>query len=299
MNRIMNYRVGGHLFVLHTQPGQLSEKELEAYAPFQTADSSGEILFSLTLIGDTSRLPDIGPKIASFQNENGCMTLFSMPDGGISLTLTSPWGVDCCRLFIEPDYQRAKMAICGTVAERHYGFDTAMMMLYAFASAPFDTLLVHASVVDYDGKGYLFLGKSGTGKSTHSRLWTDNIVGASLLNDDNPVVRLTDGKIYVYGTPWSGKTPCYINRRLQVGGFIRLHQAPYNRITPLQGVRAYAALLPSCSCMKWNHEMSESVHRTVVELISTSAFYDLECMPHIDAALLCRDAVVNNISNHR
>ena len=62
------------------------------------------------------------------------------------------------------------------------------------------------------------MGKSGTGKSTHSRLWLENVPGATLLNDDNPIVRLTLVGAIVYGSPWSGKTPCYKNESAPLAG---------------------------------------------------------------------------------
>ena len=90
-----------------------------------------------------------------------------------------------------------------------------------------------------DDKGFLFLGKSGTGKSTHCKLWLNNFEDADLLNDDNPALRiLPDGKVYVYGTPWSGKTPCYRPLRRLAGGFLRLEQAPKNEISRLHPVHA-------------------------------------------------------------
>ena len=89
--------------------------------------------------------------------------------------------------------------------------DNAMMITFALATACADTLLFHASVVSCHGKAYMFLGPSGTGKSTHSQLWIKHIEGSRLINDDNPVVRLQDdGRVMVYGSPWSGKTPCYL-----------------------------------------------------------------------------------------
>ena len=70
----------------------------------------------------------------------------------------------------------------------------------------FDTLLFHGSAVAMDGEGYLFTAKSGTGKSTHTRLWRqvfkDRVV---MVNDDKPLLRITDTGVLVYGTPWDGK----------------------------------------------------------------------------------------------
>ena len=99
----------------------------------------------------------------------------------------------------------------------------------------------------------MFLGHSGTGKSTHSSLWLKYIQGTALVNDDNPVVRvLEDGEVRVYGSPWSGKTPCYRNVSYPVGAIVKLDQAPYNEIQPLKGIRAYAAVVPSISGTHWN-----------------------------------------------
>lgn len=82
--------------------------------------------------------------------------------------------------------------------------------LFALSTDDKGTVLFHAAVVSHEGRGYMFLGPSGTGKSTHASLWLKYIDGTELVNDDNPVVRITDdGQATVFGSPWSGKTPCY------------------------------------------------------------------------------------------
>ena len=69
-----------------------------------------------------------------------------------------------------------------------------------------DILLIHGSGISFDGKGMIFLADSGTGKSTHSTIWQqtfgDRVV---MINDDKPLVKITDGGAFIYGTPWSGK----------------------------------------------------------------------------------------------
>lgn len=166
------------------------------------------------------------------------------------------------------------------------------MLLYALFTAGRNTLLIHASVAVKEGKGYVFLGKSGTGKSTHSRLWLNNIEGTRLLNDDNPVVRIEDnGEVMVYGSPWSGKTPCYRNEQATLGAVVRLSQAPHNAIRRLSGVQAYAALAPSASSMKWNRVMTDGLHKTLSGIIQSVGIYHLECLPDADAAYLCYNTV--------
>ena len=94
--------------------------------------------------------------------------------------------------------------------------------MYAFRTATLGTLEMHASVIAHEGRGYLFLAKSGTGKSTQSRMWLRCIEGAKLLNDDNPAIRIADGRPLVFGTPWSGKTPCWRNLSVPVKALVRL-----------------------------------------------------------------------------
>lgn len=296
------YKVGGHTFALIYPNEMLSEKELQPYAPFRTDSCFEEDrLFTLTLVEDAEALATQDLVSADLEDENGKTTIFTHEDESLTIYLTDFSGRQCCRIKISKDYRSAKAWIGGIPGERRYALDTALMLLYTFASSKLDTLLVHASTVEYEGKGYLFLGKSGTGKSTHSCLWIENISGIELLNDDNPIIRIMDEKVYVYGSPWSGKTSCYRNRRLPIGGIVRLKQAPFNRITPLTGIKAYAALLPSCSCMKWNHDMAEAIHSTISKVIERIPVYSLECLPNKEAAILCHKKLIaeNIISPHR
>ena len=166
-----------------------------------------------------------------------------------------------------------------------------MMLLYTFCTSPYQTLMVHASVTAHAGGGYMFLGRSGTGKSTHSRLWLNNIEDTYLLNDDNPVIRFIDGQAYVYGTPWSGKTPCYKNESMPLKAVVRLSQAPYNKIARLAPLQSFASLMPACSCMRWDGQSVAALHKTVEKVISVVPCWHLECLPDADAAVLCNSTV--------
>ncbi|MBQ9529295.1 MAG: hypothetical protein IJR73_02940, partial [Bacteroidales bacterium] len=167
-----------------------------------------------------------------------------------------------------------------------------MMLLFTFSTAQKGALVIHSSVVTNGGRGYLFLGRSGTGKSTHSRLWMENIPGTELLNDDNPVLRLMpDGTVCVYGSPWSGKTPCYKAQDAPVGAIVSLCQAPQNHIKKLTVIQAYATLIESSSSFRPVKECADGWHRTLEGICAAVPFYRLECRPDRDAALLCYNTV--------
>ena len=101
------------------------------------------------------------------------------------------------------------------------------------------------------------------GKSTHASLWLRHIEDSELLNDDNPVVRIGhQGQVIVYGSPWSGKTPCYRNVSYPLGAIVVLSQAPYNKIQRLSGIQAYVSLVASISGKRWDAPIADGLHWT-------------------------------------
>lgn len=158
-----------------------------------------------------------------------------------------------------------------------------------------NAIAIHSSAVVADGRCALFLGESGTGKSTHTRLWVENIDGAKLLNDDSPIIRIIDGEVRVYGSPWSGKTPCYKNESYPIAGLCRLEQAPYNKIHRLPTILAIGAILPSCPPV-FAHDVTlqDMICDTVGRLLRTTRAYRLECLPNEDAARLSHKTIFAN-----
>jgi len=178
-------------------------------------------------------------------------------------------------------------------------FDSASLayvcwLLYGVAALSRQTVSIHSSTVIHRGKAILFLGESGTGKSTHTRLWLNHIPDTQLLNDDSPFIRIeTDGSVRAHGSPWSGKTPCYKNIHTPVAAFVRLSQAPYNRIRRLTGVEAIAALLPSCPfTFAYDKRLSESIYSVLSHTLQQLPVYHLECLPDADAARLVHSKLI-------
>ena len=169
-----------------------------------------------------------------------------------------------------------------------FAVDNAMMLLFAFATAAHHTLLFHSAVIVYEGKGYMFLGHSGTGKSTHAQQWLKAFPSAELLNDDNPVLRLLDdGSVRVYGSPWSGKTPCYKAASAPVQALIQLAQAPQNDIRRLKMTQAYPHILASVSGLKMEPAMMDRLYESIADLLQSIPVFFLDCLPNPEAAQLC------------
>lgn len=146
---------------------------------------------------------------------------------------------------------------------------------------------VHASAVVHRGEAVLCLGESGTGKSTHTRLWREHVAGSELLNDDSPLVAVRDGRAVVFGSPWSGKTPCFRNACYPIRAFIRLSQAPCNRIERLPLLRAYGALQPSFPpSFAHDEALADRINALLSGLLTATPVYHLGCLPDAGAALL-------------
>ena len=97
----------------------------------------------------------------------------------------------------------------------------------------FQRMLLHASVLEFDGNAYAFLGRSGTGKSTHTRLWMQTIKNCRIVNGDKPILEKTDEGFIAHGTPWRGKENWGEKRSALVKGLCFIEQAKENSIVKL------------------------------------------------------------------
>lgn len=164
-----------------------------------------------------------------------------------------------------------------------------LLIGYAAAIAPHRMLKVHASVTMLRGRALLFLGVSGTGKSTHSRLWRRYVPGAELLNDDEPMVRVEDdGSVRVYGCPWSGSTPCYRNESAEVVAFVHLHQSPENKLTKLHGRASFDSLYSSSAFLHSDKVRHLAIFNTVADVLERIPVYRLGCRPDEEAVSCTR-----------
>lgn len=259
---------------------------LPSFRSFRSgAPAEGEKLFELV---EHASLParEADVLLDEDSNDMGHTLLYRTPSGyrieldydnGLPHVVEFDEAVADVRAFIRWDDRFAKTAL-----------SSMLRIVFAQAILPHGAISVHASVVVNDGKGFLFMGKSGTGKSTHSGLWLKHIEGSWLLNDDNPMLRLTEDGVRVYGSPWSGKTHCYRNESAPVAGIVRLKQAPRNRFRVCEDIAAFSAVLPGCSVLRQDMRLHEALCEALAELTERTLVGELECLPDREAAEVCR-----------
>lgn len=96
-------------------------------------------------------------------------------------------------------------------------------------------LLLHGASISYKGKAYLFCAPSGTGKSTHIRLWRKYMgAGVGIVNGDKPFISLENDKPVIYGTPWAGKENWQRNCSVQLDGICFIQRGTINRIRKVE-----------------------------------------------------------------
>ena len=256
-------------------------------------DNATETLFSLTVDDTLKPAPkEQRTRIRTFDTGNGDTVVDRLADGGYQYIIKNIQGNGCCLLLADKDFKHCRCALNGNFNMRNFGLNNALMLIFAFNSCRRQTLLIHASLVRHKGKGYAFIAKSGTGKSTQVSMWLRHIPECDMMNDDNPIIRIIDGRPMIYGSPWSGKTPCYRNVKAPLGAITRIDRAQANSIDQLSPIEAFASVLPSCSSMKWDEDVFNHVCNTVTKIVETTGIYTLHCLPNKESAEICAAKIV-------
>ena len=274
---INTYEVAGHRFGVSGEKLCKAVSAIEAFTPF-LVDNERDVLFSFV---EGTEVPEMRQILYEFDSVAATGT-FGRTEKGFLLTLKTK-DKKTFNLWHNDGEKEVQMNGDWSISMYHF----AMWIGLGLMVAPHDTVAIHSSCIVYRDRAVLFLGESGTGKSTHTRLWQEHIEGAHLLNDDSPILRVEDGKIWAYGSPWSGKTPCYKQERYELAGCIRLSQAPYNKIERLTILHAYGAVHPSCPpAFAYDKVLYGHISSFLNSLLSTIPCYHLACLPNEEAARL-------------
>lgn len=148
-----------------------------------------------------------------------------------------------------------------------------------------DVLLFHGSVVAYEGKAYLFAAPSGTGKTTHSRLWLSQIPGAYVLNGDKPLLRFEGDRVLACGTPWQGKETLGCNEILPLAAVCILTRDERNHIEPISFHDAFPALFVQSNLPREPQALQKALG-LLDRLGRQTALYRLGCNMEPEAALV-------------
>lgn len=298
------YRIAGHYLIIKTPNTEATEELLPSFRPFRLEEDKNHkqnkdgnalqscnknALFSFSgdaVIPLPSEEPDetlvVDDATFAVYHNNGEVTV-SMTLGG---TEEQAGGTEH-RIQISANKKKVLSDLTLTTPYEEYFLQYLLRTAFGMTAAYHRTLKIHASVIKKDGRAVVFLGTSGTGKSTHSSLWLKHIPGSSLLNDDEPLVRLlNDRRVWVFGAPWSGSTPCYRNKKAEVAAFVLLQQGSENKLTKLGALEAFKVLLQSAAVFRSGKEHREQVITLVYDILEKVPVYRLVNRPDCGAVQL-------------
>ena len=161
----------------------------------------------------------------------------------------------------------------------------------------YNAVVVHGAALEYDGKAYLFVAPSGTGKSTHIRAWRKAFGrDMQIVNGDKPILRLTETGVEVCSTPWAGKEGWQRNCIVPLGGICLLRRGETNRIQRVHPLEQFDPLLRQVYCPVDGEALDKTLQ--ILDTILTRVpFYVLDCTISTEAAVVARDGLTggNNV----
>lgn len=144
------------------------------------------------------------------------------------------------------------------------------------ALLPYGIFFLHSAVVELDGKGYIFTGKSGAGKSTHAGLWEQYVPGATIINGDKPFIKKEADGFFAYGNPWAGKEGKNADKRAKISAVCFIKQGTENIISELNSAFIISKIFDQVSYPK-TRENTEILLNLLDSFLSAIPFYELEC----------------------
>lgn len=239
------------------------------YADFETELS--EMIGKISVCG----FDEIGS--ASFGVE-----YFSKPYAHILRSSSNPSSM----LFSNDDWSDSVICI-GNNGE----FSEELMITAVYSAlCKFQTLFLHASVIDWQGQGVAFVGPSGIGKTTQAELWHE-FEQADIINGDKAFIRISDDDAYIYGSPWKGSSSYCINRRVPLKGIVVLGKSNINSLRRIDLIEAVEKFVPHVFLPHWDENCMEYALATIDRLLNCVPIWLLECRPDKEAVKLTKDSV--------
>lgn len=152
------------------------------------------------------------------------------------------------------------------------------------------TLLMHASAVNWNGQGLVFTAPSGTGKTTQAELWA-RYKGAKILNGDKVFLKQEEDAIHAWGSPWKGSSPYALNESAPLKAIIVLRQAKENSIRRLSTLEAMELFVPHVFFPKWDEKCEQAVLDFLDVVMSQTPIYLLCCRPDEEAVELTEGTI--------
>lgn len=156
----------------------------------------------------------------------------------------------------------------------------------------YDMLFIHGSAIRYRGKAYIFVAPSGTGKSTHTRLWKECFGDeVTVINDDKPFLAFRDDTVFLCGTPWRGKHNIGQNLEVELGGICILTRGESNYICQIDASDAVTEIIQQTNLHEYKDNVLPALD-LIDKLLKKVPVYRLSCTPTLEAVEVCSREII-------
>jgi hypothetical protein len=283
------YSIAEHTLLLYTPNAKTTAKLLPSFTSFRV-DNQGDQELLFTFTGNTTVAVPTTESAECVTREGVIFQVYNETNG-VTISMKTHNRIH----YIHVATNKREVTTDLSLLERKETIFLSFFLRIAYAMTVVhqQTIKLHASVIAKNGKALVFLGRSGTGKSTHSRLWLEHVQGSFLLNDDEPIIKLMqNGTIRVFGTPWSGSTHCYLNTSAEVTAFVLLRQQHENKLTKLHGIDAFGSLFQSVALLRSDKECREKICALIGTILDKVPIYRLDNRPDIEAVQLSENLLI-------
>lgn len=207
---------------------------------------------------------------------------FRQADGKMTMTVYDPFDlkVPGYSIVMSKDYSRVKY-IPHLQAYEHYDLQWLMHPFEGKALYK-GGMVLHGAAVEYGGKGVLFTGTSGAGKSTQAHLWRKHRE-ALIINGDSPLIRTIDGMPKMFGTPWSGSSGESVNRSVPLDAIVYVRQGTENALSELTGNEAFLAVLANVNRSNFDNDSTDLAIENLKRIIHSLRVFDFTCTKNVES----------------
>lgn len=256
------------------QPGE-QEADFKLMIDTVEPDDSGKLLFG----SSDYRIPTF-----LYQRSNGSYNWLTRQDHDLALSyhISNDW----TEFTLYEDETGSK----GERAFYEFG------SLFCYAVLNRQACVLHGVVMEYNGMGILVTAASGTGKTTHTRMWR-NHENALILNGDRCLCRCIEGTWYAYGMPWSGSSGEYINRRVPISVIVSLKQSETNYVRKMDLFESNIYLMQRIFAPVWTGELQTKAFDLIGDMAEKILMLELNCRPDLESVQVLKDAIIKEV-NH-
>ncbi len=201
------------------------------------------------------------------------------------------YGTETERLYVKSDLDLKHWDLYTTYRDRHIDdWYEKIGNLFAWAMPGKGALMLHGVLMEWQGKGIILTASSGTGKTTHARLWRE-YENALIINGDRVLIRKEEGQWYAFGTPWSGSSGECVNRKVSLDAVVFLNRGKINEVYPVSPIQGMEKILPRIIAPKWHEKYSLMAIDLAIKCLEEIPLYELYCRPDAESVCTLKQAL--------